>query len=218
MLAIGRPRERIMLHGRAALSDMELIALVLGGGNSLQRAALLLQHFGGLRELDAASPHELAEVAGMGVASAAAVAAAFELGRRVALTDLPYTAPLRTPDDVAAYARARIGGMDREEFLLLGLDARQRVRLVHSVAVGSLSQVDVHPREVFRPLVRAGMHSVILVHNHPSGDAHPSGADVELTNRLCEVGRLVGIPVIDHLVVTRTDSVSFSGMGLLAAV
>ena len=206
-----------MLHGRAALGDMELIALVLGGGNTLQRAALLLQRFEGLCGLDAASPHELAEVPGMGVASAAAMAAAFELGRRLALVDLPYATPLRTPADVAAYARARIGGMDREEFLLVGLDARLRVRLVHSVAVGSIAQVDVHPREVFRPLVRAGMHSVILVHNHPSGDPHPSGPDVDLTNRLSEVGRLVGIPVLDHLIVTRTDTVSFVGLGLLGA-
>ena len=207
----------MMLHGRAALSDMELIALVLGGGNTLQRATLLLQRFGGLCELDAASPHELAEVAGMGVASATAMAAAFELGRRLALTDLPLQTPLRAPTDVAAYARARIGGMEREEFLLVGLDVRLRVRLVHSVAVGSLAQVDVHPREVFRPLMRAGIHSVILVHNHPSGDPHPSGPDVDLTTRLSEVGRLVGIPVLDHLIVTRTDTVSFAGLGLLVA-
>jgi DNA repair protein RadC len=86
---------------------------------------------------------------------------------------------------------------------------------VRQIAVGSLAQVDVHPREVFRPLVRSGMHSVILVHNHPSGDVEPSDADLELTRRLSDVGRLVGIPVLDHLVVTRTDSISMATLGLL---
>lgn len=99
--------------------------------------------------------------------------------------------------------------------MVLGLDARQRVRLVREVAQGSLAHVDVHPREVFRPLVRAGMHSAILVHNHPSQDADPSEADIDLTHRLVEVGRLVGIPVLDHLVVTRTRSVSVAALGLM---
>jgi DNA repair protein RadC len=97
-----------------------------------------------------------------------------------------------------------------------GLDARQRVRIVELVAIGSLSSVEVHPREVFRPLVRAGMHSVIAVHNHPSGDATPSEADLELTRRLADVGVLVGIPLLDHLVVTRQEVVSMAGLGLLA--
>jgi DNA repair protein RadC len=175
----------------------------------------LLQRFGGLLGLDGACAQELRRVVGVGDAGATALSAAFELGRRAAQIRLPYASPLRTPNDVSAYLRARIGHAEREEFVVLGLDARQRVRLVRQVAVGSLAQVDVHPREVFRPLVRSGMHSVILVHNHPSGDVEPSDADLELTRRLSEVGRLVGIPVLDHLVVTRTDSISMASLGLL---
>jgi DNA repair protein RadC len=211
-----RPRERMMLYGRSALSDAELIALVLGRGHAMPRAATLLHCFGGLLGLDGACAEELRRVAGVGDAAATALSAAFELGRRAAQAGLPYASPLRTPSDVSAYVRARIGAEEREEFLVLGLDARQRVRLVRQIAVGSLAQVDVHPREVFRPLVRSGMHSVILVHNHPSGDVEPSDADLELTRRLADVGRLVGIPVLDHLIVTRTDAISMATLGLLA--
>lgn len=213
---IERPRERMMLYGREALSELELLALVLGGGRTLQRSFGLLDRFGGLLGLSAAAPHELTQAEGVGVAGACALAAAFELGRRGALLRLPIAAPLRAPSDVAEYVQARLGAATREEFLVLGLDARQRVRVVETVAIGSLAQVEVHPREVFRPLLRAGMHSAIVVHNHPSGDPTPSDADLELTVRLTEVGRLVGIPVLDHLVVSRAEVVSMAQLGLLA--
>jgi DNA repair protein RadC len=211
-----RPRERMALLGPEALGDVELVALVLGGGRSLPRAASALQQVGGLRALRSATPLELLGVDGLGEAGASALCAAFELGRRAALLDLPLGTPLRTPTDVGAYVRARLGDAPSERFLVLGLDARQRVRIVELVAIGSLSSVEVHPREVFRPLVRAGMHSVIAVHNHPSGDATPSEADLELTRRLADVGVLVGIPLLDHLVVTRQEVVSMAGLGLLA--
>jgi len=210
-----RPRERLALHGSEALSNLELVALLLGGGRSLERAASLLDEVGGLGGLVAASPHELGRASGVGQASATAVCAAVELGRRIALLELPYATALRQPSDVAEYVRALLGAAPQEVFVVLGLDARQRVRLVRRVGMGSLAHVDVHPREVYRPLVRAGMHAVILVHNHPSGDPDPSDADLELTRRLVEAGRLIGIPVLDHLVVTPYDSVSLSALGLI---
>lgn len=210
-----RPRERIFLHGRAALSDLELVALVLGGGRSVQRALDVLDAAGGLGALATASVHELCEARGVGVASAAALAAAFELGKRFVQLDLPYASPVRTPEDVSSYVRGRLCDAEAEQFLVIGLDARARVRQVRVVAIGSLAQVDVHPREVFRPLVRAGMHSAIVVHNHPSGDATPSEADLDLTARLADAGRLIGVPLVDHLVVTRTRTVSVAQLGLL---
>jgi DNA repair protein RadC len=209
------PRERMMLYGRAALCEVELLALVLGGGRALKRGVALLDRFGGLAGLDRASPQELCTTAGVGQAGATALCAALELSRRLAQIDLPYATAVRSPADVAQYVRAMIGQADEERFMVLGLDARQRVRMVKTVAIGTLSQVDVHPREVFRPLVRGGMHSVIVVHNHPSGDAEPSDADIELTHRLAEVGRLVGIPLLDHLVTTARSSVSMASLGLL---
>jgi DNA repair protein RadC len=210
-----RPREKMMLFGKTALSDVELVALVLGGGRSIARGLSLLEGFGGLAGLEAAEPHELCAAPGVGQAGAAALCAAFELGRRLQQLSLPHATSVRSPRDVSAFVRAMLGPSAQEVFVILGLDARQRVRMVRTVAVGTLSQVDVHPREVFRPLVRAAMHSVIVVHNHPSGEAEPSTADVELTHRLADVGRLVGIPLLDHLVVTRKDMVSLATLGLL---
>ncbi len=202
------------LFGKAALSEVELVALVLGGGRTLPRAAMLLHQFGGLRSLCDARPHELLRAEGLGLAGASALCAAFELGRRAALLELPYGTTLRTPSDVSTYVRARMGNASREEFVTLGLDSRQRIQVVETVAIGSLSSVEVHPREVFRPLLRAGVHSVIAVHNHPSGDPSPSDADLELTRRLADVGHLIGIPLLDHLVVTRTRAVSMAELGL----
>jgi DNA repair protein RadC len=144
------------------------------------------------------------------------ILAARELGRRAALADLPWAAALRGPDDVARFVRARIGAAETETFLVIGCDARQRVRSVREISHGSLAQVDVHPREVFRDAIRDGVHSIIVAHNHPSGEPEPSQADIELTRRLVDVGRTVGIPVLDHLVVTRTRSCSLAALGLVA--
>ncbi|MEE9386815.1 MAG: DNA repair protein RadC [Nannocystaceae bacterium] len=210
-----RPRERMLLHGPSSLSDLEIVALLLGGGRSLTRAGLLLDSVGGLAGLSDPCPHELARIPGLGDASSTALVAAIEISRRIGRVSAPFGGRLRQPSDVTDFVRARLRGAQQEIFMVLGLDARQRVRLVRQVGVGSLAHVDVHPREVFRPLIRAGMHSAILVHNHPSGVAEPSDADIELTQRLVDVGRLVGIRVLDHLVVTDHTSVSLCGSGLL---
>jgi DNA repair protein RadC len=162
-------------------------------------------------------PHELCRIPGIGEAGATALAAAIELGRRLGRVGLPWAEPLRCPSDVAGFVRAHLRGSTQEVFLAIGLDARQRVRLVRRVAMGSLAQVEVHPRELFRPLVRAGMHCCLLAHNHPSGSPEPSAADLELTRRMVDVGRLLGIPVLDHLVVTQDDSVSLAAVGLMPA-
>lgn len=214
-IAHERPRERMMLLGREQLADVELLALVLGGGHSVSRALALLQDTGGLIGLDRAAPQQLCQTTGVGLASATAICAALELGRRVAQLQLPYARTIAGPDDVAEFLRASIGVSQQELFLVLGLDVRQRLQMVRTIAMGSLASVQVHPREVFRPLVQAGMHAVILVHNHPSGEPEPSDADVELTHRMLEVGRLLGIPVLDHLVVTRTSTISLAELGML---
>ena len=211
-----RERERLAMLGPEALSDAELLALVLGGGRSTERATRLLQWVGSLRALGGALVQELVAAPGIGAASASAIVAGFELSRRLETTRLPWAEALREPQDVIEFVRARLRGATQEQFEVIGLDARQRVRLVRRVAMGSLSQVDVHPRELFRPLMRAGMHACVLVHNHPSGDAEPSAADIELTHRMCEVGRLVGVPVLDHIVVTDDGATSLAASGLLA--
>lgn len=212
-----RPRERMMLFGREQLADVELLALILGGGHAIQRSMALFQDAGGLLGLYGAGPQQLCRTPGVGQAGATAICAAFELGRRVSRLHLPYARPVQGPEDVAEFLRASLGSSVQETFLVLGLDVRQHLQLVRTVAVGSLASVHVHPREVFRPLVQAGLHSVILVHNHPSGETEPSDADVLLTHRLAEVGALIGIPVVDHFIVTRSEIVSLGELGVLPA-
>src|SRR5690606_6535113 len=130
--ASARPRERLLLYGREALSDVELVALVLGGGHAIERGFSLLASLGGLVGIDRACPQELCRAPGVGLAGAAALAAACELSRRVATADLPWAEPLHGPADVATYVRTRLGAAVQETFLVLGLDARQRVRLVRT--------------------------------------------------------------------------------------
>lgn len=210
-----RPRERMLTFGPDALGDMEVLALILGGGKAIRRSLDILEATGGLGGLAIADAHELCAVRGVGVAGATAIAAAVELARRLGRVELPHRTALRGPDDVARYARTTWGDATQETFVAIGLDARARIRLVRTIAIGSVAHVDVHPREVFRPLVRAGVHSALVVHNHPSGEPEPSQADIELTRRLAEVGRLLGIPLLDHLVVTRARSVSLAALGVV---
>ncbi len=210
-----RPRERLLLHGPAVLSDVELVALLLGGGRSLQRAQAVLDGVNGLAGLLRACAHELRELPGIGDAGATALAATVELKRRLDRVEQTWGACLKTPRDSAAYLRSIFHGAAQEHFVVVGLDARQRVRMLRTVAVGTLDRVEVHPREVFRPLLRAGMHSCLIAHNHPSGDATPSESDVILTERMVSVGLFVGIPVVDHIVVSDHGFVSMAELGLI---
>lgn len=213
--AIERPRERMFAFGPAALSNVELVALLLGGGRSQPRALTLLQRHGGIGGLTRCTPQELLETVGVGEASATAVCAAIELARRIGQLEVPFESAVRGPEDVRRFVRAHMRGRSQEALVVLGLDARQRVRLVREVAQGSLEGVEIHPREVFRPLVRAGVRAVILVHNHPSGEPEPSARDRQMTQRMAHTGEVLGIPVLDHLIATDTVCVSFVGMGLL---
>lgn len=149
----------------------------------------------------------------------AAISAAIELGRRVATSQIGAGNPsFRGPDDVVAFARARWGALPQETFAAIGLDARQRVTRVYEIAIGSLSNVEVHPREVFRRAISDSVHSLVIVHNHPSGSPDPSAADDEITDRLCRTGALVGIPVLDHVIVSRLGHVSYAACGTMPRV
>lgn len=206
-------RRRLLLLGPDKMADVELLALILGGDKPIERALVLLRDAGGLRGLDLTPAQRLARMGGVGASGAVAIAAAVELGRRVAGLPTPYGRTIAGPGDVAGFLRASLGAAPQEHFLVLGLDVRQRLRMIRTIAIGSLCCVNVHPREVFRPLVVAGMHAAILVHNHPSGEAEPSDADITLTHRMAEVGRVLGVPVLDHVVVTRDAMVSMAEDG-----
>jgi DNA repair protein RadC len=199
-----RPRERLMRRGAAGIADDELLAIVLGTGarrrSALALAADLVRAAGGLAALSRASPRELVQLAGVGAARAATVVAAFELGRR-AVENVQYRDEIGRPEDVFRCVGPRLSGLQQELFLAIGIDIRNRLLEIVEIARGSLSGVEVHPREVFRPLVRMAAAGAVLVHNHPSGDPTPSSEDLDLTRRLREVGALLGIPIVDHVVI-----------------
>lgn len=199
-----RPRERLWRSGTHALGDAELLALVVGAGirerSALAVAAELVRSAGGLAALSRASPRELAQIAGVGEARATRIVAAFELGRR-ALELAHHRDLVGRPDDVYRLVAPRLAGLAQEVFLVIGVDIRNGLLDVVECARGSVAAVEVHPREVFRPLVRMAAAGGVLVHNHPSGDPTPSDEDLELTSRLREVGRVLGIPIIDHVVI-----------------
>ncbi|HFE47212.1 MAG TPA: DNA repair protein RadC [Nannocystis exedens] len=212
---IERPRERLLVLGAGTLADVELLALVLGGSHAVERATLLLRTLGGLAGLAKALPQELLRVPGIGEASAGSITAALELARRLGRLHLPYRQPLHNTDAFRRFARSALQGASQEVFMVIGLDARLRVQLVRNVGKGTVAAVTVHPREIFRPLIRAGVHSTLLVHNHPSGDTQPSRSDLELTERLVDVGWLLGIPVLDHLIVSDCGDTSFVEAGIM---
>jgi DNA repair protein RadC len=200
-----RPRERLAARGADQLADAELLAIVLGAGTrgagALDVAGALLRRCGGLSGLTQASARELCGQSGVGPARAMLVQAALELGRRAVAARPARGQRLAGASDVWTYFRARLAALRVEEFWAVSLDVRHRVQSETCLARGSLTGVEVHPRDVFRPLIRSAAAAVIFCHNHPSGDPAPSRQDLELTGRLREVGELCGIPVLDHVIV-----------------
>lgn len=199
-----RPRERILRTGTVTLGDKELLALLIGTGvrdrPALELATDLMRRFGGIAGISRASPRELALITGIGTAGAARIAAAFELGRRV--VDLSHhRQSLARPEDVYRVLAPRFAGLTQELFIAVGMDVRNGLLDAVEIARGSVASVEVHPREVFRPLIRMAAAGAVLVHNHPTGDPSPSPEDVELTRRLRRVGRLIGIPIVDHVII-----------------
>lgn len=210
-----RPRERLLADGARALSDADLLALVLGSGTaglSARASALALAEAVPLAELAWAPPAALAAHAGIGPARAAALAAAFELGRRGAWA--PPRRGQRCLDPARVHELLRHAAhAERESFYVVLLDVRGRLlRTVH-VAEGSLSQCPVSPRDALRPAVREGAHGVVFAHNHPSGDPAPSAEDADLTERLRAAAELVGVLARDHVILAAGGYYSFVEAG-----
>lgn len=211
------PRERIQQLGEPRLSDAECIALILrtgGRGETAEQVAQrLLRRFVGLPGLAVGSPREIAAVPGVGPVRAAALCAAFGLARRLVEAAVRPGTPIRGGGDVARIVRDSARGMRRENFFTVLLDVRHRLLSVQVVSTGSIDAAPVHPREVFSPAIRDGAAAVVLAHNHPSGDPTPSPEDRLVTERLRDVGVLVGITMLDHLVVGAERFYSFAEEG-----
>ena len=216
-----RPRERLLSGGEDRLSDIELLAIIIRSGSqeatALELAGRLLSRFASFRRLARSSTGELTQVRGIGPAKAAQIKAALAIARRYAAEEMPVRTAVQSTEQLYRYMREKLSGRQKEHFVVLLLDTKHRIIREESIAIGSLNESVVHPREVFREAVRESAARVIFVHNHPSGNPQPSPQDRQLTARLCEVGRLMGIPVLDHLIVGDEGYFSFAEAGLLGA-
>ena len=215
-----RPRERLIDLGAQALSSAELLAILLGSGG-LGRSALQLGQGvlagagGSLRRIAMQPVAALTSLTGVGTARAVTVHAALELGRRMAMESREDGAPVRSPRDVVELFAARLEDLPVEEFHVAVLDSQHRLERDIMVTRGILNSSLVHPREVFREAIAERAAAIILVHNHPSGDPTPSADDRVVTEQLVAAGRLLDIPVHDHIIVGRGRYTSFAEAGLL---
>lgn len=217
-----KPRERLQKEGPASLSDVDLLALLLSTGSQgltaldLGRQLLLQCQPASLRGLAAMSMPELCRLHGLGPAKATRLLAAFELGKRTALSELPERPQLNRPEAVARLLIPQIGDARQEHLIALSLDIRHRLIAQKTVTLGLLDGTLAHPRELFRDAILNQAHAVIVAHNHPSGDVNPSPEDLQLTRRLIEAGELLQIALLDHLIIgpKRFNSLRESHPGL----
>jgi DNA repair protein RadC len=212
MPADERPRERLRLRGAAALNNAELVAILLRTGsrgeNVLTLSQRILSHAGGLSGLGRTGFAALSKERSMGDAKTCQLLAAIELGKRVAHATLDDRRTIRGPEDVYAMLFAEMALLEQEVLKVLLLNTRNEVLSVHDVYRGNVNSAIVRVAEIFRDAVREGCPSIILVHNHPSGDPSPSPEDVALTRQALDAGGLLGVAVCDHIVIARSGFVS----------
>jgi len=213
-----RPRERLVKFGEQALSAQELLQLILGRGiageSVVVTAQKLLAQFGSLQKLAEASIEELSLIKGIGLAKATQIKAVFEIGRRLSTQTLPYKSKeLTDPEKVYRLIKSKLKDYHKEHFYIIVLNSRNWS--VAEVSIGSLNASIVHPREVFAEAIKNKAASVIFVHNHPSGDPEPSEGDLLTTKRLVEAGKILEIEVVDHIIITNNNFLSFKERKLL---
>lgn len=216
---VERPRERLIAHGAAQLTDAELIAVCLGTGipgmSAVALARDLIVRFSGLRGLLGAEHRTLLAVNGLGTAKTAQLAAILEIARRCLAEELNVGPTLGAPEAVRDYLRLSLGTRPHEVFVALFLDAQHRILRTEELFRGTLTQTSVYPREVVKAALAANAAAVIFAHNHPSGVAQPSRADELLTRQLKDALALVDVKVLDHFVVVADHALSFAERGLL---
>lgn len=214
-----RPRERVKQYGVESLSNTELIAILLRTGvrghSVLSVAQSILNRAGNLRSLLAMNLEELRGIKGVGEAKAIQVIAGLELGRRLARSTLLERVKVDSPKAAADYMMDQMRYLHQEHFVALYLNTKNHIIGQETIFVGTLNSSLVHPREVFREGIRRSAASIILLHNHPSGDPQPSKEDLDVTQRLVECGRLLGIEVLDHLVIGDGIYVSLKEKGYM---
>ncbi|MCT1903373.1 RadC family protein [Oceanobacillus sojae] len=214
-----RPRERLLKHGANKLSNQEILSILIGSGSKNDPVQMLadriLMHFEGIKLLRDATVEELTAIKGIGVAKSLNILAAIELGKRISSYKSLDTYMIRSPEDGANYVMEEMRNLAQEHFVALFLNTKNQIIHRQTLFIGSLNASIVHPRELFREAVRRSAASVLVCHNHPSGDPTPSQEDILVTKRLVESGKIIGIEVIDHLVIGNERFVSLKQKGYL---
>ncbi|AQS57403.1 RadC family protein [Novibacillus thermophilus] len=214
-----RPRERLMQYGAAALSNAELLAILLRTGTSslsaVHLAERILAHTGGLKGLTDSTIESLVELKGVGPAKAIQILAGVELGRRISRSLPEERFTVRSPQDAADLMMDELQHLAQEHFVCLFLNTKNQVIGKDTIFIGSLNASIVHPREVFRRAIQRASAAVICLHNHPSGDPSPSAEDRNVTKRLQEAGKLLGIDVLDHIIIGEQSFYSMKENGLM---
>jgi len=214
---VDRPREKLAKLGPDALSNTELLAIILGSGtkeqNVLRVSERILKKYGG-NNLLSLSFEDLKQNSGIGHAKACQLVAAFELYKRLSPDGKGDEETINCPQDVYSFSK-EIKSLRKEHFIVIYLNAKNKIIKKETISIGTLNSSLVHPREVFQPAVGESAASVILVHNHPSGDLEPSQDDLALTKRLCEAGKIMGIEVLDHIIIGTKGFLSLKERNLM---
>lgn len=209
-----RPRERLIDQGAEVLSDAQLLAIMIRMGKKGQTAMdiafRLLEHFNGLKGVAGATVVELCQIGGIGPSKAAQILGAIEIGKRVVSNKRSMKGKFLSSKEIYSYFFPEYSSLKVEIFKVVLLNTKNQ--LIHGVEIskGSLNQTIVHPREVFNKAIKNSAASLILIHNHPSGDPAPSQEDIALTQTLVKSGQLLGIPVLDHIIIGNGDYYSFA--------
>ncbi|MDD2439967.1 MAG: DNA repair protein RadC [Methanosarcinaceae archaeon] len=213
-----RPRERLLKYGPEALSNAELLSIILRTGsreeNVISLCARILSEYS-LRQLSLANVSKLMEIHGIGKAKASQITALFEISRRLETYTEEPKRKIRSPRDVYAFMYPKMREQKKERFVSLCLDTKNQILKEDIVSIGSLNASIVHPREVFKSALMESSASVIMIHNHPSGDPNPSREDILVTEKLVEGGKLLGIEVLDHIIIGEGRYVSLKAEGFV---
>lgn len=214
-----RPRERLLKYGESYLSNQELLAILLGSGTKnytvMDLANRILMHFEGLKLLSEATIEELTAIRGIGKAKGVVILAAIELGKRIQQYKPDEKYVVRSPEDGANFVMEEMRTLNQEHFVTLFLNTKNQIIHHQTIFIGSLNTSIVHPREIFREAVKRSAASIICAHNHPSGDPSPSREDIQVTRRLVEAGKIMGIELLDHLVIGHDRFISLKEKGYL---
>ncbi len=216
-----RPRERLIRYGGSALPDAHLLGILIGSGdrrsqkNAIDLSRELLQTFGDFHSLDSASVTELCTIPGIGEAKAALIKAAFELGKRMASQRVTKDLVMRSSKDFVNHYGPFLRNLKKEVVKIVLLNPKLKVIKDINISEGSLNASIVHPREVMIPAIKESAASIVLIHNHPSGDPTPSKSDIEITHRVTQTGEIIGIRLLDHIIIGDNQHYSFADQGLI---